>query len=315
MTHDPESSSAADARGQAIVERVIAWFDANRREFPWRDTDCSAWGILVSEVMSQQTQMSRVEPKWLEFMALWPTPADMAAAPVAEVIRRWDRLGYPRRAVNLHRCATAILIEHGGEVPADRDALLALPAIGSYTSAAVASFAFSKREPVVDTNVRRVLARAVHGEALAWTASAKRDDAEMSALLPEDPLLAKRWNAGSMELGAVVCQSKRPLCEACPIAELCEWRTRGYPASTVKPRVQARFQGSDRQLRGRVMAVLRANPTGVEYAALPVLLAERPPVRERPVDVNHAVRTFRLADDLVREGLAERHADRIRLPR
>lgn len=300
----------SEQRAQAIVERVIAWFESSQRDFPWRDPDCSPWGILMSEVMSQQTQMSRVEPKWREFMALWPTPAAMANAPVAEVIRRWDRLGYPRRAVNLHRCAAAIVAEHGGEVPSERDALLDLPAIGAYTSAAVASFAFLKREPVVDTNIRRVLARAVHGEALAWTANAKRDDAEMLALLPQDAQRAKLWNAGSMELGAIVCQSKKPLCEACPVADLCEWRERGYPAATVKARTQAKFEGSDRQLRGRVMAVLREHPEGVEFEALESLVEPQP----TRTDFTHAERTHKLADDLVAEGLATRVGTRIRLP-
>ncbi|MDJ1369849.1 HhH-GPD family protein [Gulosibacter molinativorax] len=309
-----DDATSAD-RSVEIVERVIAWFEANQRPFPWRDPDCSAWGILVSEVMSQQTQMSRVEPKWREFMELWPTPAAMAEAPVAEVIRRWDRLGYPRRAVNLHRCAVAIVAEHGGSVPSDRDALLALPAIGAYTSAAVASFAFLRREPVVDTNVRRVLARAIHGEAVAWPANSKRDEREMLALLPEDPARAKLWNAGAMELGAVKCQSKKPLCEACPIAELCTWRERDYPAATEKPRVQAKFEGSDRQLRGRVMAVLREHPDGVVFADLPEFVeASGVPAASGTVDVAHANRTLQLAEDLVRDGLAQRDGSRIRLP-
>ncbi|MGO1542940.1 MAG: A/G-specific adenine glycosylase [Gulosibacter sp.] len=272
MNGSVSSVSAEAVRRQQIVARTIAWFQANQREFPWRDPSCGAWGVLVSEVMSQQTQMSRVEPKWLEFMALWPTPTTMAQSPVAEVIRCWDRLGYPRRAVNLHRCATAIVELHNGEVPSDREALLALPAIGAYTSAAVASFAFNKREPVVDTNIRRVLARAVNGEAVAWPANVKRDDTEMMALLPEDPDQAKLWNAGSMELGALICQSKKPLCDACPVADLCEWRARDYPAATVKPRVQAKFAGSDRQYRGRIMALLRAHPEGVELEDIPQLL-------------------------------------------
>ncbi|KAB1643603.1 HhH-GPD family protein [Gulosibacter chungangensis] len=302
------------SRRTEIVDRVIDWFSANQRDFPWREPECSPWGILVSEVMSQQTQMSRVEPKWHEFMSLWPTPADMAAAPVAEVIRRWDRLGYPRRAVNLHRCATAIVENHGGEVPSDRDALLALPAIGAYTSAAVASFAFLRCEPVVDTNIRRVLARAIHGEAIAWDANPRRDDAEMSELLPEDPQRAKLWNAGAMELGAIVCPSKKPQCEVCPIAQLCEWRARNYPASTRKARGQAKFAGSDRQLRGRVMAILRRHPEGVLFDSLPDLVEPLAADSGTSVDISHAERTLLLAEDLIRDGLATRAAERIRLP-
>lgn len=294
----------------SIVDATINWYVTAQRDFPWRDPDISPWGVLLSEVMSQQTQMSRVEPKWREFMDLWPTPTAMADSSVAEVIRRWDRLGYPRRAVNLHRCATAIVEDHGGVVPADRDALLALPGIGTYTSAAVASFAFGLREPVIDTNIRRVLARAVNGEAVAWAANAKRDDAEMLALLPEDRERAKLWNASSMELGAVVCQARKPLCEACPIADLCEWRAREYPAATVKPRVQAEFEGSDRQLRGQIMRLLRSQPEGVDVTEVPSLLDQPRNI----VDTVHAERLLKLADDLVTDGLAERTEDRIHLP-
>lgn len=305
-------SGAADEAAAVLVTRVIDWFETHQRDFPWRDPDCGAWGVLVSEIMSQQTQMSRVEPKWREFMALWPTPADMAKAPVAEVIRRWDRLGYPRRAVSLHACATAIVARHSGEVPASREALLALPGVGNYTSAAVASFAFNLREPVVDTNIRRVLARTRHGDELAWRPSARRDEDEMLAVLPLDPTRAALWNAGSMELGAVVCQARRPLCEQCPVRDLCAWRAAGYPKSAAPARKQPKFAGSDRQLRGQIMALLRQRAEGVAIAEVPDLL--RPSEASR-VDVQHSLRVLQLAESLVSDGLAEKSAERLHLPR
>ncbi|SJM48467.1 A/G-specific adenine glycosylase [Gulosibacter sp. 10] len=296
-----------EARRAEIVERTIAWFERSMRPFPWREPDCSAWGVLVSEIMSQQTQMARVEPKWLEFMERWPTPRAMADSPVSEVLSRWDRLGYPRRALNLHRCAAAIVERHDGVVPRSREALLALPGIGAYTSAAVASFAYGLREPVVDTNIRRVLARAVHGEALAWPANARRDDAEMLPLLPEDPARASLWNAGSMELGAVVCRSRRPDCGVCPVKDLCAWRAADYPESAAAPRRQAKFEGSDRQLRGRIMALLRAEPEGVELDRL-----VRELERHQPEPDSQRVRGLIRA--LTEEGLASLRDGRMSLP-
>ncbi|NLT25907.1 MAG: A/G-specific adenine glycosylase [Microbacteriaceae bacterium] len=295
----------------ALVDEVIAWFDEVRRPFPWRDPDRTAWGVLVSEVMSQQTQMSRVEPKWREFVDRWPTPAAFAAASDAEAIRAWDRLGYPRRAVALRRCAEAIVAEHGGEVPADPEALLALPGIGPYTAAAVCSFAFGMPVPVVDTNVRRVLARAVHGEAIAWSPNPRRDAAEMAALLPADGERAAEWNAGAMELGALVCTARAPRCPECPIRGRCEWRGAGFPAAERTPRRQPRFEGSDRQRRGRVLAALRADPGGVELDRL----AERLGLARLVPDELDAetARHRAAADSLVADGLAEREGGRIRL--
>ncbi|RRJ88729.1 A/G-specific adenine glycosylase [Gulosibacter macacae] len=297
---------------RVIVDAVIAWFDEAQRDFPWREPDRTGWSVLVSEVMSQQTQIERVLPKWLEFMERWPTPAALAAATDAEVIRAWDRLGYPRRAVALRRCAVAIVERHGGEVPADREALLALPGIGPYTSAAIASFAFGMREPVVDTNVRRVLARAVHGEAVAWQPNHRRDDAEMQALLPEDPERATRWNAGSMELGALICTAKAPKCEQCPIKELCQWRGAGFPAGEAVSRKQPRFEGSDRQRRGRVMSVLRAHPGGVDLQLLPQLLELAGLFTAEELG-SESARHLAAAEGLVRDGLAERNGELIHL--
>ena len=290
----------------ALVDRVVDWYDRHARPFPWRDDECSPWGILVSEVMSQQTQMSRVLPKWLEFLQKWPTPGALAAASDADVIRAWDRLGYPRRAIALKRCAQAIVEQHGGEVPRSRDALLALPGIGPYTSAAVASFAYGEVVPVVDTNVRRVLARTRHGEQHAWLPSHRRDDAEMLEVLPSEPERAKSWNAGAMELGAVLCRARAPLCDACPVAELCEWHLAGNPPGELPRRTQPKFAGSDRELRGRIMRLLRTQEDGVPEAGLALELGG--------ADSEFSARVARLAEALVRDQLAVREDELLRLP-
>lgn len=305
-----------------LVAAVSRWYEHERRDFPWREPTATPWGILVSEVMSQQTQMSRVEPRWRELMQKWPTPAALAAASDAEVIRAWDRLGYPRRAVALRRCAEQIVRVYGGEVPADRDALMALPGIGHYTSAAVCSFAFGMRVPVVDTNVRRVLTRAVHGEAVAWRPNAKRDEAEMLALLPDSGSESQPWNAGAMELGAVVCTARSPRCSDCPIRELCQWRGAGYPqleADEVARRSirQARFEGSDRQRRGRIMAVLRKHPGGVEVDQLwSRIQIDTDFVMPRSAEQLTAERERYLtnATALMAEGLVAQTDERIHLP-
>jgi A/G-specific adenine glycosylase len=194
----------ADARDR-IAPAVVAWFADAARPLPWRAADVSPWAVLVSEFMLQQTQVGRVLPRWEEWVRRWPTPAALAAEPPAEAVRAWDRLGYPRRALWLHRAATQIVERHGGEVPHDLDALLALQGVGPYTARAIAAFAFGDRHPVVDTNTRRVIARAVSGAAEAGPPATVRDLAAMERLLPEDREEARRFNAGAMELGATVC--------------------------------------------------------------------------------------------------------------
>lgn len=210
--------------------------------------------------MLQQTPVARVIPRLEEWLARWPTPADLAAVPPGEAVRAWDRLGYPRRALNLHAAATAIAQQHGGEVPADVDALLALPGVGPYTARAVAAFAYGVRTPVVDINVRRVLARAVRGVGEAGPARVREELALMESLLPEDPVDARLTNAGAMELGQVLCTARSPRCDACPLADLCAWRAAGYPAYTgpAAPK-QKPYAGSDREVRGRIMGELRAS--------------------------------------------------------
>jgi A/G-specific adenine glycosylase len=256
----------------SIARAVNDWFVANGRDLPWRRAGFTPWGILVSEFMLQQTPVARVIPRLEEWLIRWPTPADLAAVPSGEAVRAWDRLGYPRRALNLHAAAVAITERHGGVVPHDVDELLALPGIGDYTARAIAAFAYGHRHPVVDTNVRRVIARAVDGQGEPGPPSSKRDLAAMEAILPEDPTAARITNAGIMELGAVVCTARSPRCDTCPIAGQCAWRVAGYPEYLgAKKAVQKKFEGSDRQVRGLILAELRASD-------VPVALAEMEPI-------------------------------------
>lgn len=282
------------------------WFTSCARDLPWRDPSTSAWGVLVSEFMLQQTQVERVLPRWLEWMERWPTPAALAAAEPGDAVRAWGRLGYPRRALWLHRAACQLATEYGDEVPADVDALLSLTGIGPYTARAVAAFAFGERHPVVDTNTRRVIARVVHGRAAAGM-PAPADLADMAALLPVDPEPAAVFNAAAMELGAVVCTARTPDCAACPVASWCEWRGAGYPdnAPSKRPR-QAKFEGSDRQARGRIMALLRdsSGPVPVESA----LAAAREGVA---ADAKQPRRAY---DSLIADGLVIEFEGAARLP-
>jgi A/G-specific adenine glycosylase len=267
----------------SYAEPVLTWYARNARDLPWRAPDATPWAVLVSEIMLQQTPVVRVLPEYLSWIARWPTPTALAAAPAGEAIRQWGRLGYPRRALRLHETATILVARHGGTVPADLDALRALPGIGSYTAAAVASFAFGQRHAVLDTNVRRVLARLVAGQPWAGTASsvsvAERRLAE--SLLPAEPAVAARWSVAVMELGALVCTAAGPRCGDCPVARECSWLAAGRPgmggeaagvngvaatigaagvagASGAARRRTQKYEGTDRQCRGRVLAVLRA---------------------------------------------------------
>ncbi|MFC4225091.1 A/G-specific adenine glycosylase [Lysinibacter cavernae] len=255
--------------------KINPWFEANGRDLPWREPGFSAWGTLVSEFMLQQTQVSRVIPKLEDFLNKWPTPIDLAESPASDAVRAWDRLGYPRRALWLHRAATTIAEQHNGVVPRDVDALLALTGVGDYTARAVAVFAYGDRHPVVDTNTRRVIARAVHGRGEAAPPQATTDLADMEALMPAEDGAAAVFNAGMMELGAIVCTAKKPLCDECPLATVCAWRASGYPAYEGKKRAtQKRFEGSDRQVRGLIMAAARAADTGVTDTEIVALWAD-----------------------------------------
>jgi len=241
----------------ALLEPLLAWYDVHARDLPWREPSASPWAVMVSEFMLQQTPVARVLPVWEQWLSRWPAPADLAAEPAGAAVRAWGRLGYPRRALRLHAAATAIVAEHDGEVPATYDALLALPGVGDYTAAAVASFAYRRRHVVLDTNVRRVLARTVAG--LEFPAqSVTRAERDLAAgLLPEDGPTAASWAVATMELGATVCVAAAPRCGDCPVADLCAWREAGYPAYDGPPRRGQTYDGTDRQCRGRLLAVLR----------------------------------------------------------
>ncbi|WP_425358526.1 A/G-specific adenine glycosylase [Xylanimonas cellulosilytica] len=255
----PAPDQPPEHPSRALVERVVRWFDGARRDLPWRAADRTPWGVLVSEVMLQQTPVVRVEPAWRAWMERWPTPSDLAAASTADVLRAWDRLGYPRRALRLQECARVLVERHDGAVPDDEAALRALPGVGEYTAAAVRAFAFGRRAVVVDTNVRRVLARAVGGVALPAPSPTAAERATATAVVPHDDDAAAAWAAASMELGALVCTARSPRCAECPVRDLCAWRAAGCPgdAHAHRRKTQA-WHGTDRQCRGRIMAALRA---------------------------------------------------------
>lgn len=241
-----------------LLAPLLDWYADTARELPWREPSCTPWGVLVSEVMLQQTPVQRVEPVWRRWLERWPTPADLAAAPPGEAVRAWDRLGYPRRALRLHACAVTLTLEHGGRVPDSLAELRALPGVGQYTAAAVGAFAFGVRSAVVDTNVRRVLARAVTGVALPAPTLRATELALAGEVLPPDRADAAAWNAAVMELGALVCTARTPACSRCPLADRCAWRQAGSPAYTGPPRRSQAWQGTDRQCRGVLLAVLRS---------------------------------------------------------
>ena len=244
-------------RSDSLPERVLAWYAENARDLPWRQPAVSAWGVLVSEVMLQQTPVARVEPVWREWLERWPRPADLATTPTAEVLRAWGRLGYPRRALRLQQAAVQIVAEHGGEVPEDVTLLRGLPGVGEYTAAAIAAFGFQQRHAVLDSNVRRVLARWETGRAHPRSSSITAGERSLAdSLLPSDGL-APMLSVGLMELGALVCTARAPRCGGCPIADGCRWLAAGQPPAP-RPGGQAPFEGSDRQARGFVMAQLRS---------------------------------------------------------
>ncbi|WP_372593697.1 A/G-specific adenine glycosylase [Actinotalea sp.] len=241
-----------------LVPPVTDWFSVAGRPLPWRAAGCSPWGVLVSEVMLQQTPVARVEPRWRAWQERWPLPADLASASPADVLRAWGGLGYPRRALRLQECAVVLVREHDGAVPADEEALLGLPGVGTYTAAAVLAFAFGRRSVVLDTNVRRVLARALDGIARPPAHLGAAELRRAGAVVPDDDAQAAEWNAGVMELGALVCTARAPRCAECPLADRCAWLAAGSPpdAHSSSRRRQA-WAGTDRQARGRVMALLR----------------------------------------------------------
>jgi A/G-specific adenine glycosylase len=277
------------------AEILVDWFDTHGRELPWRAPDCPAWGVLVSEIMLQQTPVARVRPIWHEWLARWPVPSAMAAESQGEVVRAWGKLGYPRRALRLHAAATVIAAEHGDVVPAEVDVLLTLPGVGAYTARAVVAFAYGKRAPVVDTNVRRVVARAVHGAGDAGPPSTTRDMADVEALLPAEDGRAARFSAALMELGALICTARSPSCADCPLYADCAWQRAGRPAYAGPAKQVQRFAGTDRQVRGLLLDVLRGTDGAVEKARLDVVWSD-------------AGQRDRCLDSLLVDGLVEQTA-------
>jgi A/G-specific adenine glycosylase len=251
------ASSESGEAGLGEASAVLRWYDDHARDLPWRRPGAGPWAVLVSEVMLQQTPVSRVLPAYDAWLARWPTPSDLAAEPAGEAVRQWGRLGYPRRALRLHAAARTIVAEHAGRVPEELEALLALPGIGAYTARAVAAFAFSRRHPVLDTNVRRVLARAVEGTAAPRRSATAADRRAAEHLLPADPALATRTSLALMELGALICTARRPRCAACPVRDTCSWRRSGCAPQRRQRRNRPGYAGSDRQTRGALLAVFR----------------------------------------------------------
>ena len=274
---------------------LLAWYAASARDLPWRRASATPWAVLVSEVMLQQTPVSRVLPVYAAWMNRWPDPAALAGARAGEAVRMWGRLGYPRRALRLHAAAVAVSTRHGGVVPSSTDELRALPGVGDYTAAAVRAFAFGQRAVVLDTNVRRVLARADAGEAAAGRSISRMERATAERLLPDDPLTAAAWSVATMELGALVCTARSPACERCPLAARCRWRASGYPESSAPAAHRAQsYAGTDRQCRGALLAVLRDASGPVRAAELEVVWA--------PALQRERALTSLLDDGLVVEG-------------
>jgi A/G-specific adenine glycosylase len=276
----------------ALHRTVLAWYAAHARELPWREPSAGPWAVMVSEFMLQQTPVKRVLPVYAQWTERWPPPAALAASPSGEAVRAWGRLGYPRRALRLHAAATAITALHGGEVPTDHAALLALPGVGEYTAAAVASFAHRQRHAVLDTNVRRVFARLVDGTEFPPPATTAAERRTATALLPEAPETAATWAVAVMELGALVCTARTPDCGHCPVAAECAWRLAGSPPHAGPPRRGQTYEGTDRQVRGKLLAVLREAPGEVRQAVLDGVWPD-------------PVQRARALDGLVADGLVE----------
>lgn len=266
---------------------LLGWFDTHERDLPWRNPDVSAWHILISEIMLQQTPVARVLGPWRDWVHRWPVPSSMAAESAGEVLRAWGKLGYPRRALRLHECAKVLARDHDDQVPDDVEAMLALPGVGDYTARAVACFAFGQPVPVVDTNVRRVIARAVHGREHPGNPS-KVDLREADDLAPRTSgglysSAAPRFSAALMELGALVCTARNPRCDECPLSA-CEWVRRGRPAYDGPPRKTQKFTGTDRQVRGLLLDVLRSTTGSVERARLDLAWTADAAQRDRALD-------------------------------
>jgi A/G-specific adenine glycosylase len=286
-----------------LQKQLLGWWEQARRDLPWRRTR-DPWAVLVSEFMLQQTQAPRVAARYLEFLARFPSPEACADAGAGQVMRAWAGLGYNRRALHLYRTAALIVDRHGGRVPTDLGSLLALPGVGAYTARAVLAFAFGQPFGVVETNTARVLARAVAGQSLA-----PRDAQDLADRLARTDRCWE-WNQALLDLGALVCLTREPDCQQCPLAAgLCSWQREGRPTpdpargSAGTSRGQTPFAGSDRQGRGRLVAAARRGGMAASEIARAAGWPEQPD------------RALRLADQLVAEGLLRRDPEgRLGLP-
>lgn len=287
---------------QRVVREILGWYQAAARDLPWRRAEASAWSVMVSEFMLQQTPVARVLEPWHRWLERWPTPASLADAPSGEAVRAWGRLGYPRRALRLHAAATVIRDDHDDRVPDDYDSLIALPGVGSYTAAAIASFAYGRRHLVLDTNVRRVQARIALGTEFPAASTTAADRRVAEEFLPQRADRAASWAVASMEFGALVCTARSPACTACPVRTHCAWHRAGHPSWDGPPRVGQRYQGTDRQCRGALLAALRATDDPVPREDLYAAWPER-------------AQAERALDSLIIDGLARQvDTDHIVLP-
>jgi A/G-specific adenine glycosylase len=289
----PELTPAERGR---VVTRLLSWYGRNARDLPWRRAGATPWQVMVSEFMLQQTPVNRVREPWEAWISRWSSPTALAAAPAGEAVRAWGRLGYPRRALRLHQAARMITAEHGGRVPDRKEDLLRLPGVGSYTAAAVLAFGYGQRHVVLDTNVRRVLARVAGGAASPTASTTAAEVVRAERFVPRTAARAARWAVASMEFGAMVCTARSPRCAACPVAAVCRWRLAGFPGRLERRRPAQQYHGTDRQCRGALLAVLRSTDAGVPLAELDASWIDAPQ-RERALA------------SLVADGLVVRLAD------
>jgi len=278
-----------DCEGPPLVASVVSWYGEHARDLPWRRPGTSPWGVLVSEMMLQQTPVARVRPVWESWLQRWPSAPDLAGDSPGEAVRAWGKLGYPRRALRLYEAAVAITARYDAAVPADVPSLLALPGVGQYTARAVSCFAFGHRHAVVDTNVRRFIGRAVRGKAMAQPSAGEA--AFVESLLPAQPAQAARFSVAAMELGALICTARGPDCPRCPVRDQCAWQLAGRPPYDGPVRRAQQFTGTDRQVRGLLLDVLREAPGAVPAGALEGVWAD-------------AVQRDRALTGLITDGLA-----------
>jgi A/G-specific adenine glycosylase len=267
----PELTPAERGR---VVARLLHWYATHARDLPWRQRDVTPWQVMVSEFMLQQTPVNRVREPWQAWISRWPSPPALAAAPAGEAVRAWGRLGYPRRALRLHQAARMITTDHDGRVPDRKEELLRLPGVGSYTAAAILAFGYGQRQVVLDTNVRRVLARVAGGTASPTASTSAPEVVRAEQFVPREAARAARWAVASMEFGALMCTARAPRCVDCPVAAACRWRRAGFPDHHERPRPAQPYHGTDRQCRGALLAVLRSVDTGVPFAELEASWAE-----------------------------------------